>query len=176
MKQTESSLELIKSHIVAIPDFPIKGILFRDILPIFQHHLATEALMFELTKLCKNFNPDFIFALDARGFLFAPTVASRLGVPFVPIRKKGKLPGEVIYAKYTKEYGEDCFETYKVNLRGKRVVILDDLLATGGSVACASKLIEQCDGTVVGYVFAIELLGLNARATLSATTASVVQY
>ena len=170
------TIELIKSHITAIPDFPIPGILFRDLLPIFQHHLATEALFFELTKHCKKFEPDYIFGLDARGFLLAPAVCARLGIPFVPIRKRGKLPGEVVSANYEKEYGQDSFETYKIDLSGKRVVVLDDLLATGGSVACATKLIESQGGLVVGYVFAIELIGLKAREKLEAETSSVVQY
>eukprot|EP00835_Amoeboradix_gromovi_P003166 NODE_199_length_15263_cov_0.256331.p7 type:complete len:177 gc:universal NODE_199_length_15263_cov_0.256331:12397-12927(+) len=171
-----SNTELIKSHIKAIQDFPIEGILFRDILPIFQDHLATEALLYELTKRCKQLSPDYVFALDSRGFLFAPAVSSRLGIPFVPIRKRGKLPGELVTANYTKEYGTDSFETYKMKLNGKRVVILDDLLATGGSVLCAKKLVEQNEGEVVGYVFAIELTELNASQKLGGPTLSVIQY
>ena len=176
MKLVNNNIDLIKSCVVSVKDFPIDGILFRDILPIFQNHLATEALMMELTLKCKEFNPICLFALDARGFLFGPVISARLGIPFYPIRKKGKLPGDLVSASYTKEYGTDTFETYKVDLKGARVVILDDLLATGGSVQCASNLIHQLNGKVVGYVFAIELQDLKAKDKLAAPVSSVLQY
>eukprot|EP00834_Sanchytrium_tribonematis_P001530 NODE_38_length_35257_cov_0.939047.p24 type:complete len:180 gc:universal NODE_38_length_35257_cov_0.939047:3625-4164(+) len=178
MKPIEQNaiVQLIRSHIKDIPDFPKNGILFRDVLPVFQNHLAAEALFNEMTVYCKKLSPDYIFALDARGFLFGPILSQRLGVPFIPIRKAGKLPGDCISEQYMKEYGGDILETYKMDLTGKSIVIVDDLVATGGSVKCAEKLIIRNNGKVKGFVFAIELCYLKAKNNLSAPVFSVVKY
>lgn len=146
---------MYKSAITTTHDFPKDGIVFKDILPIFLNPDHVTALIDDMADLCKAHDPDYIYGLDARGFLLGPMIAVKLGLPFVPIRKQGKLPGRVVSCASTKEYGADVLETYEMDLTGKRVVLIDDVLATGGTMKAATHLIEQCHGTVCGCVVVI---------------------
>ncbi|KAL8786064.1 MAG: hypothetical protein Q9195_008379 [Heterodermia aff. obscurata] len=156
------------------PDFPSPGILFEDILPIFSDPSLHESLIRALQLHIENhygpkIKPDIIVGLEARGFLFGPSLALRLGAGFVPIRKKGKLPGPTETASYKKEYGEDYFQIQSDAIRqGQTVIIVDDIIATGGSAAAAGSLVERLGGTLLGYAFILELDFLKGRDQLNA--------
>lgn len=161
------------------PDFPKPGILFEDILPIFASPSLFAGLVRALeihlaATLPPTLTPpyagvDVIVGLEARGFLFGPALALKLGASFVPVRKAGKLPGECAKVGYEKEYGEDFFEIQKHAIKpGSRVVIVDDIIATGGSAKAAEKLVALCGGTVVEFCFLMELTFLNGRKLLDA--------
>lgn len=118
-----------------------------------------------------------IVALEARGFLIGPALSARLNIPFIPIRKKGKLPGEVISQSYSKEYGDDFLELQtRVIKNGQKVLILDDLIATGGSAKAAGQLVKRAGGKVLGYVFVMELVNLKGRDTLDEPVCALLQY
>ena len=158
----------IRALIKTIPDVPHPPILFRDIFPIFQKPEAVRSLLYHLgqaiQKMHKQRKIDAIVGLDARGFLVGPQLAMDLGCAFVPVRKKGKLPGECHQVSYVKEYGTDSFEMQKGALQeGWNVVIVDDLLATGGTVLGAMQLIQLSGAHTAGVVTVVELEGLGAR-------------
>ncbi|OAP59560.1 adenine phosphoribosyltransferase [Fonsecaea erecta] len=171
----------IKAGLKTYPDFPKKGILFEDILPLFASHTLHEDLIraFELQiveSLGPNNIPDVIVGLDARGFLFGPTLALRFGAGFVPVRKAGKLPGEIETAEYQKEYGTDTFAMQTSAIQpGQKVLVVDDLIATGGSAAAAGTLVEKCGGQLLGYIFIIELTFLNGRNKLNAPVFTLLE-
>jgi len=156
------------------PDFPTPGILFEDILPIFADAELHEALLRALELHVKqaygeSSKPDVIVGLEARGFLFGPSLALRLGVAFVPVRKQGKLPGPTETASFKKEYGEDFFQIQKDGVKsGQRVLVIDDIIATGGSAAAAGSLVKQLGGSLLGYIFILELEFLKGREKLDA--------
>ena len=159
---------LLKDYIKSYPDFPKKGILFRDIFPLLQDPVATNLMMGDfrdfIEKLQKdNLKPDYIVGIESRGFLIGGALASRDIIGFVPIRKKGKLPGDVIGVNYSLEYGEDRLEITSDILKDKKVLLIDDLLATGGTAKASCKLISKAGGQLVGCGFVIELLGLKGR-------------
>ncbi|KAI8812947.1 phosphoribosyltransferase-like protein [Cladochytrium replicatum] len=172
-------VELIASKLKLIPDFPKKGILFRDIFGIFQDPLAVEALVTHIVHhLLSSGLPkiDVVVGLDARGFLIGPMIAVRLGAAFVPVRKAGKLPGECIKVSYEKEYGQDFFEMQVGAVKeGQNVIVLDDLIATGGSAKAAGELVAKLGGTVSEYVFFIELTILDGKKNLDAPTYSIIK-
>lgn len=164
------TIEQIGELITAIPDFPQKGILFRDIFPIFLNPNAVKTLVNEFVGAIQEKQPNatLIAGLDARGFLLGPMVAYELNIGFIPIRKKGKLPGETVVQAYEKEYGTDYFELQKNSVKaGDVVVVLDDLLATGGSAEAAHSLINKAGARVAGSVFIVELVDLKGRDRLS---------
>ncbi|KAF5321416.1 hypothetical protein D9619_000433 [Psilocybe cf. subviscida] len=179
-----ADVELIKSCLTAHPDFPKKGIVFLDIFPIlrdpktfeilithFVHHITSHTLALSPTKTI-----DVVVGLDARGFLFGPLIAARLGAAFVPVRKAGKLPGQCISASYEKEYGTDSFEMQADAIKpGQSVIIVDDLIATGGSAKAAGELVAKLGGKTLEYLFVIELMFLKASSKLDAPVYSVVQ-
>ncbi|CAG8498455.1 10677_t:CDS:2 [Paraglomus occultum] len=175
-----ADVEKIKSFVKAIPDFPKEGIIFRDIFPIFRDPSAVEALLTHIAhhvQSTTNEKIDVVLGLDARGFLFGPLLALRLHSSFAPIRKKGKLPGSTISASYTKEYGVDEFELQADAIqKGQNVIIVDDLIATGGSAYAAKELVEKAGGRVIEFVFVIELIDLKGRDKLGGNVYSVVQY
>ncbi|KAG1448212.1 hypothetical protein G6F55_010748 [Rhizopus delemar] len=146
--------------------------------PVFQDPTAVEAL---ISNIVHHINStykekiDAVVGLDARGFLFGPLIALRLGAAFVPVRKQGKLPGECVQATYVKEYGEDVFELQKSSLKeGANVVIVDDLIATGGSAAAAGQLVKKCNAKTIEYVFVMELDFLNGSKALDAPVYSLI--
>jgi len=154
----------LKKYIRNIPDWPKKGILFRDITPLLADPKAFAAAV---DALCDGFTGvgiEYVAAVEARGFIFGAAVAEKLGAGFVPIRKKGKLPFETESVSYDLEYGTDTLEVHRdaVENRGK-VLMVDDLLATGGTMAAACKLIEKIGGHVAGIVFLVELANLCGR-------------
>ncbi|KAF2024064.1 adenine phosphoribosyltransferas-like protein 1 [Setomelanomma holmii] len=163
----------LKSSLRQFPDFPEPGILFEDILPIFAnpslHEGLIRALEISIEREFTAGKPDVVVGLDARGFLFGPSLALRLGAAFVPVRKRGKLPGPCETAEFVKEYGSDYFQMQGDAVKpGMKVLVVDDIIATGGSAAAAGSLVKKLGGTVLGYVFILELDFLKGRDKLDA--------
>ncbi|MCI0439942.1 MAG: adenine phosphoribosyltransferase [Chloroflexi bacterium] len=157
----------LKAHIRDIPDFPTPGILFRDITPLLKDSAAFRAAIDQLAEYCASVRPDAIVAIEARGFLLAAPLAYKLGKPLIPVRKKGKLPFRTYKVEYALEYGSDAVEVHVDGIaRGQRVVIVDDLLATGGTMAAAARLVEETGGRVAGLAVLIELADLKGRKRL----------
>ena len=158
----------LQAYIRSIPDWPKEGILFRDITPLLADPKALSAAV---DALCADFTEaqvDCVAAVEARGFIFGAAVANKLGVGFVPIRKKGKLPFETKSVTYDLEYGTDTLEVHSdAVIKGAKVLMVDDLLATGGTMAAACELIEKIGGQVVGITFLIELCELAGREKLT---------
>jgi adenine phosphoribosyltransferase len=154
----------LKDHIRGIRDFPKPGILFYDISTLLAEPDAWQVAMGRLAKIVSRHQPDILAGLDARGFLVAAPLALKLGLGFTMVRKKDKLPGETISYDYDLEYGSNTIEIQKDAVKpGQRVVILDDLMATGGTMEAAVKLFEQVGANVVGTACMIELTFLNGR-------------
>ncbi|KAJ8502445.1 hypothetical protein ONZ45_g11760 [Pleurotus djamor] len=184
-----ADIELIRSQLTAHPDFPKKGIVFLDIFPILRNPLAFETLITHLVHhltshtvvKAPNQKIDVVVGLDARGFLLGPIIALRLGAAFVPVRKKGKLPGDCVSASYEKEYGVDSFEMQAGAIQpGQSVVVVDDLIATvntaqGGSAKAAGELIAKQGAQTLEYLFIIELMFLKGSEKLDAPVYSVIQ-
>jgi len=168
----------LKDKIRVIEDFPKKGISFKDVTTLAQDGEAFKYTIDTIVEYLKDKNIDVVVGPEARGFLFGAPVASGLGVGFVPIRKKGKLPADTIQVEYELEYGSDILEIHKDAIRpGQRVAIVDDLLATGGTIAAVVKLVELVGGQVASMDFVIELTGLNGREKLgSYDILSLVKY
>ena len=157
----------LKSYIRGIPDFPKQGILFRDITPLLNNGPALKFAIDRLIERCEPLQPDAIVSVEARGFLLAAPLAYGMGKPLAPVRKQGKLPYEKYSANYALEYGVDTLEIHRDAIgAGQRALIVDDLLATGGTVSAAAKLVRECGGSVAGYAFLIELADLNGRQRL----------
>jgi adenine phosphoribosyltransferase len=170
-------LSEIKSLLKDFPDFPIPGIIFKDIFPLFKNPLAIETIIDNFERQLLDLKVDCIVGLDARGFLFGPLLAHRLKVPFVPVRKKGKLPGKVVEFSYEKEYGVDVL-SMQIDAfnRNSQIVVIDDLLATGGSAKAAQELIRKFDGNIVKFLFLIELIDLNGKSHLNSEIYSLFQF
>ena len=167
----------LKQHIRGIPDFPIPGILFYDISTILKSSEAMRFVIDSLHTQIKDWRPDIIAGIESRGFLFATPLALRMELPMMMIRKAGKLPGEVVSYEYDLEYGTDTIQIQADAIKsGQRVVIVDDLLATGGTLEASVKLCEKVGGEVVGCSVVIELDFLNGRENLSAPCKSLVNY
>lgn len=177
-EETNAKLDIIKKHIASFPDFPKKGILFWDIFSVLQRPKIFQILKEVLIEAVRNIQPppDCVVSLDSRGFLFGPLISLEFDFPFVPIRKKGKLPGEVVSSTYSKEYGEDTLELQLGSIQqGQRVLLVDDLLATGGTLSCASELIEKIGGEVVACLVIMELPKLNGRNLINANVLSLIE-
>lgn len=156
----------IKNHVRDVPDFPKQGIIFKDITPILNNAAAFQETIKQMAKKIPD-ETDVLLGIESRGFIFAATLAYKLGKRFVPIRKKDKLPAAVYKQEYDLEYGTDLIEIHKDALHANdKVVIIDDLLATGGTAAAAEKLIAKCNAGLVGALFLIELDFLNGRDNL----------
>jgi len=167
----------LKQHIRGIPDFPIPGILFYDISTILKSSEAMQFVIDSLHMQIKDWRPDIIAGIESRGFLFATPLALRMELPMMMIRKAGKLPGEVVSYEYDLEYGTDTIQIQADAIKsGQRVVIVDDLLATGGTLEASVKLCEKVGGEVVGCCVVIELDFLIGRENLSAPCKSLVNY
>jgi adenine phosphoribosyltransferase len=157
----------LRDKIRQIPDFPKEGIVFRDITTLIKDKSAFKQAVDEIVSDLKDKKIDYIVGPEARGFLMGSAVAYALGVGFVPVRKKGKLPGEVIQKEYDLEYGTDILEIHKDAIeKGSNVAIVDDLLATGGTVFAVSSLLEDIGAKVAAMEFLIELTFLNPREKL----------
>ncbi|MGQ9505489.1 MAG: adenine phosphoribosyltransferase [Thermogutta sp.] len=158
----------LKEYIRNIPDFPKPGILFRDITPLLASPEAFKATIRYLSEAVRERQVEMIAAAEARGFLFAAPLALELNVGLIPIRKPGKLPSATISHSYALEYGTDTLEMHKDAIKpGTRVLVVDDLLATGGTVEACCQLVEKAGGIVVGCAFVIELCDLGGAKRLS---------
>ncbi len=171
-------MKTVKDFITTIPDFPEKGILFRDITTVLQDAEGFKLAINEYAKLLEGVEFDIICGAESRGFIFGAPLAYNLNKPFVPIRKKGKLPRETVSASYALEYGSAEIEMHIDSIKpGQKIVIIDDLIATGGTVKACCELVEKLGGSVEKILFLLELKGLNGRETLKGySVASVVQY
>jgi len=177
MQMTSKAIDL-RTYIRNIPDWPKKGILFRDITPLLADPQAFAAAVKALSAGFSKTNIDYVAAVEARGFIFGSAVAEKLEAGFVPIRKKGKLPAATESITYDLEYGTDTLEVHRDAIRsGAKVLMVDDLLATGGTMAAACKLIEKIGGCVEGATFLVELKNLGGRAKMAGyKVTSVISY
>ena len=165
----------LSDYIRSIPDWPKKGILFRDITPLLGNPAAFQQSIETLAEPCKNKKIDYVGAVEARGFIFGAAVAAKLGIGFVPIRKKGKLPYKTETITYDLEYGKDTLEVHiDAVKKNSKILMVDDLLATGGTMVAACRLIEKIGGKVEGIAFLIELADLNGREKLKNYNVSAV--
>ena len=157
-------MKTIKDYIITIPDFPEPGIMFRDITSVLQDAEGFQLAIDELKTRLNGMDFDVIAGAESRGFIFGAPLAYHFGKPFVPIRKKGKLPRETVCKEYALEYGTAEIEIHKdAILPGQRVVLIDDLIATGGTIKAAAELVEELGGCVVKILFLLELAGLHGR-------------
>jgi adenine phosphoribosyltransferase len=178
MTLTSEEKEIILSSIRDIPDFPKPGIIFKDITTLLSAPHAFNTLMTHLTERYKSYDLDFIAGIDARGFIFGSILADRLGVGFVPVRKKGKLPYTTVAEKYSLEYGFDEVEIH-IDAFGEKkdpkVLLIDDLIATGGTAKAAANLIDKVGANCVEACFIMELAFLNGREGFNAPVYSVLE-
>lgn len=174
----EVKMKRIEEYVRSIPDFPEPGIIFRDVTSVLQDADGLRLSIDLLQEKIGNVRPDLIAGLESRGFIFGMPLAYNLHVPFIPIRKKGKLPCETVEASYELEYGSASIEMHKDAVKpGQRVVIVDDLIATGGTVEAAVHLIEELGGEVVKIIFLMELAGLKGREKLAGyDVESIIRY
>ncbi len=158
----------LKSIIRDIPDFPKPGIVFKDITPLLSDHNAFRETILAISDNFTDANVDFVLGAEARGFIFGSALAYEMGVGFIPARKPGKLPHRTANATYELEYGSDTLEIHEDSIKpGERVLIVDDVLATGGTAGAKAELIEKLGGQVVGLAFLIELSFLGGRRKLN---------
>lgn len=170
-------LDKVKSMIIDVPNFPKPGIIFKDITPIFMQPQLMKDIIEEMRVRCQKWDFDIVVAPESRGYLFGIPLALALNKPFVFVRKKGKLPRKTICTSYTIEYGEAEIEIHQDDIKPHdRVLIVDDLLATGGTINAIEKLITKAQGKVVASMFLIELEKLNGRNKLTSDIQSIIKY
>ena len=157
----------LQDYVRTIPDFPAKGIMFRDITTVIQDPDGLKLAIDKMQELLKDVEFDAIAGIESRGFIFGMPLAYNLGKAFIPIRKKGKLPAETVFMSYELEYGTATIEMHKDAIKpGQKIIVVDDLIATGGTVEAAAKLIETVGGVVEKMIFLIELSDLGGREKL----------
>lgn len=167
----------LKQYIASIPDFPKEGIMFRDITPILANPEAMNYTAEKLAEYAKEVKADAILAPEARGFMFGIPAALKANLPFIPVRKPGKLPRNVVSESYDLEYGQDRLEMHVDDLKpGMRVLVIDDLLATGGTVEAIDKMIRKLGCEPAGYAFIIELDDLHGRDKLKDAPVMVLEH
>lgn len=171
-------MKKIEDYVRSIPDFPEEGIIFRDITSVLQDAEGLKLSIDSMQELIKDVDYDVVVGTESRGFIFGVPIAYNNNKPFVPVRKKGKLPCETIEESYDLEYGSATIEMHKDSIKpGQKVVIVDDLIATGGTIEASIKLIEKLGGEVVKVIFLMELAGLKGRERLAGyDVASVICY
>jgi len=171
-------MEDLKKLIRSVPDFPRAGILFYDITTLLKDPAGLRGVIDGLKDRYKDTHADLVLGVEARGFIFAPALAYAMGAGFVPVRKPKKLPAEAIRVTYELEYGSDTLEMHKDAIRpGQRVLIVDDLLATGGTAAAVARMVGDAGGVVAGIGFVVELTFLNGRKKLDGSDVfSLIQY
>lgn len=171
-------MKKIEEYVRSIPDFPEPGIIFRDITSVLQDADGLQLAIDSMIKLLDGVDFDVVAGTESRGFIFGVPIAYEMHKPFVPVRKKGKLPCETISQSYNLEYGQATIEMHKDSIKpGQKVVLVDDLIATGGTIEAAIKLVEQLGGEVVKVIFLMELAGLKGRERLKGyDVASVITY
>jgi len=168
----------LESLIRDIPDFPKPGILFRDITTLLRDRDGLRLVIDKLAEKCSEFSPDYIMGMESRGFIFGVPLAYKLGVGFIPVRKPGKLPAAVYSAEYELEYGTDTLQSHQDAMpKGSKVVIVDDLIATGGTAAATANLVRQAECELLGFLFVIELKALLGREKLpNVPIVSLIEY
>lgn len=169
----------IKKFIRNIPDFPKPGIQFKDITPVFLNPKLVKEIVAEYVKQYTLQKPDAILGIESRGFLLGPSIATAMDIPFILVRKKGKLPAKTISYTYDLEYGSDTIEVHEGAIsKGAKVIVHDDLLATGGTALAAASLVEKAGGEVISFSFLVELAFLKGRTKLVdiAPTHTLVTY
>ena len=171
-------MKKIEEYVRSIPDFPEPGIIFRDITSVLQDADGLQLAIDSMIKLLDGVDFDVVAGTESRGFIFGVPIAYEMHKPFEPVRKKGKLPCETISQSYDLEYGQATIEMHKDSIKpGQKVVLVDDLIATGGTIEAAIKLVEQLGGEVVKVIFLMELAGLKGRERLKGyDVASVITY
>ncbi|AWB85082.1 adenine phosphoribosyltransferase [Corynebacterium liangguodongii] len=171
-----SAAEALEALTRRVADFPEEGVLFEDLTPVLADAEALAVVIRELSAAARDFGADMIGGLDARGFLIGSAVAYDLGIGILAVRKKGKLPPPVLSEEYSTEYSEAALEipAEGIDLRGKRVVLIDDVLATGGTLVAATNLIERAGGSVVGYAVVLEVKALGGRERLGGAPLAVL--
>ena len=171
-------LKKLEEYVRSIPDFPEPGIIFRDITSVLQDADGLQLAIDSMIKLLDGVDFDVVAGTESRGFIFGVPIAYEMHKPFVPVRKKGKLPCETISQSYDLEYGQATIEMHKDSIKpGQKVVLVDDLIATGGTIEAAIKLVEQLGGEVVKVIFLMELAGLKGRERLKGyDVSSVITY
>src|ERR671919_429822 len=171
-------MDELKKLIREVPDFPKTGILFYDITTVLKDKGGFRLIINQMTEKIRPFDADIVIGIEARGFIFAPALAYNVGAGFVPVRKPRKLPAECASISYDLEYGQDTLEIHRDAVgKGHRVIIADDLLATGGTAKAVCDLVEQLGGTVVGLVFVVELEFLPGREKLTGyDVRSLIKY
>jgi adenine phosphoribosyltransferase len=171
-------MKRLEEYVRSIPDFPEPGIIFRDVTSVLQDKDGLKMAIDQMQDLLKGLEFDIIAGPESRGFIFGVPIAYNLNKPFIPVRKKGKLPCETVSMDYDLEYGKATIEIHKDSIKpGQKVVIIDDLIATGGTIEAITKLIEMLGGEVVKIIFLMELKGLNGREKLTNyDVEAVIQY
>ena len=158
----------LADYVRSIKDFPKEGIIFRDITTVLQDKDGYRLAIDKLIEIAKKYDFDYVAGAEARGFILGAPIAYELGKGFIPIRKKGKLPGETVYEEYELEYGKAAVEIHKDAIKkGEKVLLVDDLIATGGTIAASAKLIESLGAEISAMLFLIELVDLKGREKLS---------
>lgn len=168
----------LEGYVRSIPDFPEEGIIFRDITTVLQDAEGLRLAIDAMIDVLKDVEFDVVVGTESRGFIFGVPIAYEMGKPFVPCRKKGKLPCETVTAEYDLEYGTAAIELHRDSIqKGQRAVLVDDLIATGGTIEACAGLVEQLGGEVVKVVFLMELAGLKGRERLANyDVASIITY
>jgi adenine phosphoribosyltransferase len=171
-------VDSLRARIRDVPDFPKKGIVFKDITTLLQEPNGLRDAARALSQLCADRQVDKVLAIESRGFIFGSLLAERLGKGFVPVRKPGKLPWRTLRASYALEYGEDSLEIHEDALRpGERVLVVDDVIATGGTARAVGELVERMGASVSAYAFLIELTFLKGRERLPGSEVlSLISY
>lgn len=171
-------MKKLEDYVVTIPDFPEPGIMFRDVTSVLQDADGLQLAINSLQDLLKDVEFDVLIGTESRGFIFGMPIAYNLHKPFVLVRKKGKLPRETVSKEYDLEYGKAVIEMHKDAIKlGQKVVLVDDLIATGGTMKAAAELVEELGGEVVKIIFLMELAGLKGRDALKGyDVASVIKY
>lgn len=171
-------MKKLEEYVRSIPDFPEKGIIFRDVTSVLQDADGLKLAIDSMQELLKDVDFDVVVGAESRGFVFGTPIAYNLHKPFVLVRKKGKLPCETISKEYDLEYGSAVIEMHKDSIKpGQKVVLVDDLIATGGTIQAAAELVEALGGEVVKIIFLMELAGLKGREKLAKyDVASVIRY
>lgn len=171
-------MKKMEEYVRSIPDFPEEGIIFRDVTSVLQDADGLRLAVDSMQELLKDVDFDVVVGAESRGFVFGTPIAYNLNKPFVLVRKKGKLPCETVSKEYDLEYGSAVIEMHKDSIKpGQKVVLVDDLIATGGTIQAAAELVEELGGEVVKIIFLMELAGLKGREKLSKyDVASVIRY